>query len=415
MFLRMLGFALILCTLVPAIDSAALGASGGEPPLLVTASDDRLFDDAGGILPWTAFAEGILGGEGGGYSLMLSGVGDTAADFTIPEWFSREPMSLYGFAGKIVLLDFSAYWCSYCKVAAAEIEPYVQDYYEARGGNPSGIPVQTIFMNVEADYPAQTTAFIQQYGLNLALDDSSLTAYSQYGTGSIPVIVLINGVAGANKGEWEVIYKRIGYSSGGYNAIRTVIDSVVVYPDTDGDGLRDPVDNCPAVPNPGQEDADADGDGDACDNCPTIPNSHQEDADLDGLGDACDPDMDDDGVLNAQDNCPLIANSDQLDDDDDDVGEACDACPFSVAGVPMDSTGCAAQPTPGDLDRDGDVDQSDYGRFQACVSGYPVPQNDPNCAAAKLSGNAWVGAGDFFIFRGCMGGTGIAGDPDCAD
>lgn len=35
-------------------------------------------------------------------------------------------------------------------------------------------------------------------------------------------------------------------------------------PDSDGDGVSDHQDNCPAVPNPEQQDVDGDGRGDAC-------------------------------------------------------------------------------------------------------------------------------------------------------
>ncbi len=41
--------------------------------------------------------------------------------------------------------------------------------------------------------------------------------------------------------------------------------------DSDGDGIPDACDNCPAVPNPDQADADHDGIGDACDPCPNDP------------------------------------------------------------------------------------------------------------------------------------------------
>lgn len=72
--------------------------------------------------------------------------------------------------------------------------------------------------------------------------------------------------------------------------------------DSDGDGICDDVDNCPAVPNPGQEDRDGDGVGDVCDNCPDKANADQKDSDGDGIGDACEAvvarcDVDGDGDI----------------------------------------------------------------------------------------------------------------------
>jgi hypothetical protein len=58
--------------------------------------------------------------------------------------------------------------------------------------------------------------------------------------------------------------------------------------DSDGDGIVDVSDNCPAVANPEQRDHDSDGRGDVCDVCPHLPDTGA-DADGDGVGDACDP------------------------------------------------------------------------------------------------------------------------------
>lgn len=125
--------------------------------------------------------------------------------------------------------------------------------------------------------------------------------------------------------------------------------------DRDGDGVFDPYDNCPEVPNPSQANADFDAQGDACDSsttlldsdhdgvpdtgdsCPQVANPAQEDGDGDGLGDACDPvtdpddaaaaDADADGVIDSRDDCPTVANPTQLDADGDGLGDACDPTP----------------------------------------------------------------------------------------
>jgi N-acetylneuraminic acid mutarotase len=135
--------------------------------------------------------------------------------------------------------------------------------------------------------------------------------------------------------------------------------------DTDGDGFGDPgfpgntcpTDDCPAVANPSQQDIDGDGRGDACDNCPTVSNASQADTDGDGLGDACDncptvanpaqADTDGDGRGDACDNCPTVVNPTQSDADHDGIGDACDNCPTVL------------NPTQADTDGDGRGDACD--------------------------------------------------------
>ncbi|TNN73906.1 Thrombospondin-2 [Liparis tanakae] len=108
-------------------------------------------------------------------------------------------------------------------------------------------------------------------------------------------------------------------------------------PDDDNDDIGDERDNCPLVYNPRQFDSDRDGVGDRCDNCPFDSNPQQTDSDGDGEGDACSIDMDGDEVLNDRDNCPFVYNTDQRDTDLDGVGDQCDNCPLLNNPLQLDS------------------------------------------------------------------------------
>ncbi|MBP7934560.1 MAG: TlpA family protein disulfide reductase [Phycisphaerae bacterium] len=163
--------------------------------------------------------------------VMAAGrVGQIAPDFTLPEWTSRSPVRLYDFAGQIVLLDFFVYWCPHCRASLPELETQIQDYYEARNGNPAGIPVQFLSISVEPSNRAQTSALIQQYDLDLALDDGARTVYAHYTLGGVPMFVLIDGVAGSGNRQWEILDHRAGYSPGDYTTFRSKIDAIVPEP-----------------------------------------------------------------------------------------------------------------------------------------------------------------------------------------
>jgi hypothetical protein len=130
-----------------------------------------------------------------------------------------------------------------------------------------------------------------------------------------------------------------------------------VLPDPDRDGISSADDNCPSVPNSGQQNVDKDAKGDVCDedaDNDRIPNerdafpldkSESIDTDGDGVGDNHDADDDNDGLtdtvegrlgtdrkiadtdldgaIDGQDNCPVIPNPDQADSNGDGRGDAC--------------------------------------------------------------------------------------------
>lgn len=160
---------------------------------------------------------------------------------------------------------------------------------------------------------------------------------------------------------------------GSYNYFCSNVVTFQVPPDSDRDGILDPVDQCPTEAAPQGDsdgcpyrptppaDADADGVADSADNCASLANADQANRDGDAQGDACDPDDDNDGVADTADACPTTA------------AQTSNGCPSSGAGQP---------PPAADADRDGKPDSSDpdddndgvYDEDDLCPrsTGYPV-------------------------------------------
>jgi hypothetical protein len=105
-------------------------------------------------------------------------------------------------------------------------------------------------------------------------------------------------------------------------------------------------------------------------------------------------------------------NAAEKDADGDGVGDACDVCAETVPGASVDTRGCPPEMAC-DFNGDGDVDQEDFGWFQACLTGTAVPVESPDCVDANLDGDSDVDMDDFGIFRECMSGPDIPADPAC--
>ena len=115
------------------------------------------------------------------------------------------------------------------------------------------------------------------------------------------------------------------------------------FPDQDGDGMPDCLD----------DDGDGDGILDVEDNCPLLANPEQADQDGDGLGDLCDKDVDGDSIPDAVDNCPSETNPQQGDVDGDGVGDACDG-DIDGDGHDNEADNCPLVANLDQLDADGD-------------------------------------------------------------
>ncbi|MHB1262460.1 MAG: CARDB domain-containing protein [Thermoplasmatota archaeon] len=109
--------------------------------------------------------------------------------------------------------------------------------------------------------------------------------------------------------------------------------TITISIDSDGDGVPDANDDCPAANNPDQLDSDGDGQGNACDFSPYPPGSSCDDGNTSTANDTIQsdgatclgqPDQDADGVADDDDNCVAEPNGEQSDLDSDGQGDSCD-------------------------------------------------------------------------------------------
>jgi len=96
-----------------------------------------------------------------------------------------------------------------------------------------------------------------------------------------------------SKAEPKMLYAGTAYGG--------VWSRVIAILDTDGDGVPDELDNCPAIFNIGQLDDDNDLVGNLCDNCSVLSNADQRDSNSDGYGNVCDADLNNDDLVTVTD------------------------------------------------------------------------------------------------------------------
>jgi peroxiredoxin len=156
---------------------------------------------------------------------MAWNAGEVAPSFTLLQHGTEKQVSLNDFYGQIVLLDFFSAGCNRCLTASWEIETGIQEYYKARSGNPHGIKVQVISINSDVARPDDMSAFIEDTGISMVLEDTSGRLLDLYGGYTLPYLVIIDAV-GAASGAFPptVVYKQAGFD--GFEKLYKIIDSI---------------------------------------------------------------------------------------------------------------------------------------------------------------------------------------------
>lgn len=148
-----------------------------------------------------------------------------APDFKLSRNNGGPAVRLADLHGRIVVLDFFAYWCVPCVRASAKVETGIRDYYAQQHGNAHGVPVVVLAVNVEVDQPTKTEAFIRRTGLKQVFNDPQGAVFQQYGGTGLPFLVVIDATGGkSGQVPAHVVYQKAGFE--GVTKLREVIDAL---------------------------------------------------------------------------------------------------------------------------------------------------------------------------------------------
>ena len=114
-------------------------------------------------------------------------VGSAVENFSLTDRATGKPVQLTDFAGKIVVLDWFAWWCPFCQAAAPQLLSGIDEWYATRGGNPAGIPVVHVGVNLQPSQEAQTQNFVTRAKLELVLQDFNRALANRIATDGQPI------------------------------------------------------------------------------------------------------------------------------------------------------------------------------------------------------------------------------------
>lgn len=127
-----------------------------------------------------------------------------------------------------------------------------------------------------------------------------------------------------------------------------------------------------------------------------------------------DGDFDGDGLIDYEDPCPAgeVALGD--DADADGVSDQCDACLNTIPGLKVDLRGCPPW-FPGDSDRDGDIDLSDFANVAQCLnhSGPFYPPFYSSCSTPGADPDNDMDLKDVSAIQRCFSGANSPVSADC--